>query len=147
MCNEGYFRNEISGHCERNYFQQWTTNIKYNLKNYISVCPPKTYWKRTNQCKPCPDPNHITNRFPSTNLADCICKPGYIPNNKNGCEAVLCPTNTAPENGYVIGNVDNKINATFEIRCKSGYYLAGSGRRRCLEDGTWSGDSASCHCK
>lgn len=77
-------------------------------------------------------------------IADCVCKPGFRSFQNNECEIVTCPTQSAPNNGYLINCLGNMVNAECEIRCAPGYSLVGSGKRSCLADGSWSGNATQC---
>ncbi|XP_070582252.1 sushi, von Willebrand factor type A, EGF and pentraxin domain-containing protein 1-like isoform X2 [Ptychodera flava] len=59
------------------------------------------------------------------------------------CRPVTCPRQVEPDNGNMFGSTFT-YGAQVRFGCGEGYKLIGSEFRTCQEDGTWSGDSASC---
>ncbi|ELU11465.1 hypothetical protein CAPTEDRAFT_104557, partial [Capitella teleta] len=62
------------------------------------------------------------------------------------CVAIRCEPPIPPVNGSVLPQkTEYNYHESVEFRCTSGYTLeAGSGKRQCLEDGTWSGSEPQC---
>jgi hypothetical protein len=61
------------------------------------------------------------------------------------CQAVLCPTLTAPTNGTV-DDGDNSVGTVASYACNSasGYVASGGSPRTCQMDGTWNGTAPTC---
>ena len=59
---------------------------------------------------------------------------------------VTCPPLSAPVNGTMYGK-DITYGAVVHFGCNNGYHLEGSQIRICSQDGTWTGEEASCPCK
>lgn len=98
-------------------------------------------------CRPCPDENHISPPG-STSVEQCQCPRGYIPSEGDGgrtCQLLACPKLDPPANGYFVKQSCNSVfNGACGIRCNGGYKLVGSSIRLCQENGTWSGEEATC---
>ncbi|XP_078581987.1 sushi, von Willebrand factor type A, EGF and pentraxin domain-containing protein 1-like [Branchiostoma floridae x Branchiostoma japonicum] len=78
----------------------------------------------------------------------CSCGIGYSLNDDGfSCDAIECPSLTAPLNGTLTGN--NFYQDEAQFTCDSGYNLVGKTRITCQADGTWSGSVPTCllvHC-
>lgn len=110
-------------------------------------CPNGTFWDGQNQCRNCPDVNHITLTLPAMSVNDCICKSGYKAEDGRRCEVITCPELTPPENGYFVKHPNacgQVLNAACGTRCQSGYQLVGDSIRLCQESGVWSGNDPKC---
>ncbi|PFX17351.1 Low-density lipoprotein receptor-related protein 6 [Stylophora pistillata] len=63
------------------------------------------------------------------------------------CQSITCPSLPLPTNGGKRGcedTVSEPYDTLCSFYCNDGYSLAGSSVRRCLENGTWSGETSSC---
>lgn len=56
-----------------------------------------------------------------------------------------CIDPVAPTNGYFSNITGLSINSTAYISCHEGYSLSGIGKIECLENKTWSKQSAVCN--
>ncbi|GIY75028.1 sushi, von Willebrand factor type A, EGF and pentraxin domain-containing protein 1, partial [Caerostris extrusa] len=116
------------------------------LKGDCHACPAGTFRPTSSpgdisSCLPCPDINQVS--LPgSTSLDQCICKTDFRELERNASE---CPPLNPPEHGYFVnGGCSRVFNAACGIRCDSGYKLQGSSIRLCAENGSWTGEDASC---
>ncbi|XP_015258797.1 PREDICTED: sushi, von Willebrand factor type A, EGF and pentraxin domain-containing protein 1 isoform X1 [Cyprinodon variegatus] len=140
-CKCGTHTGQYDCICEKGYYGK-------GLKHECTACPPGTYKPEgtpggLTTCLTCPDAHH-TSQPGSTNLEDCVCKPGYQPIGTT-CQVVYCPALSPPENGFFVQNVcNNHFEAACGVRCQPGFELHGTGIRLCQADGTWSGSPASC---
>jgi len=61
--------------------------------------------------------------------------------------AICCPLE-APRNGTIDCELGDdggpNYNDTCAVSCDPGFIMTGSDSRTCTEDGTWSGDDATC---
>lgn len=123
-------------------------NIEFSRLLFL-VCPNSTFWHSWNQCRPCPDINHIILITPAVNSSFCACKSGFQRREDGRCDIITCPQLEPPENGYFVeqATCNPILHAACGTRCKSGYQLTGSSIRLCLQNGTWSGTNTSCVCK
>ena len=61
--------------------------------------------------------------------------------------AIRCPSLSTPTNGVKTGcsgSVSDLYDTQCSFTCTVGYNLIGSSIRRCLENGTWSGETSQC---
>ena len=61
--------------------------------------------------------------------------------------AIRCPSLSTPTNGVKTGCSDivsELYDTHCSFTCTVGYNLIGSSIRRCLENGTWSGETSQC---
>ena len=56
-----------------------------------------------------------------------------------------CSSPTNPPNGYFKNITGYGVNSTADISCHEGYNLTGNGTIQCLENRTWSKQSAVCN--
>ncbi|KAL9960408.1 hypothetical protein ACROYT_G033860 [Oculina patagonica] len=67
--------------------------------------------------------------------------------NSTICNAIRCPSLPIPTNGFK-NNCVNVVSEPYDTQCSFscnvGYNLTGSPVRRCLENGTWSGEPSYC---
>ncbi|XP_022803616.1 sushi, von Willebrand factor type A, EGF and pentraxin domain-containing protein 1-like isoform X2 [Stylophora pistillata] len=63
------------------------------------------------------------------------------------CQSITCPSLPIPTNGGKKGcedTVSELYDTLCSFYCNDGYSLVGSSARRCLENGTWSGETSLC---
>ncbi|GFR11206.1 sushi, von Willebrand factor type A, EGF and pentraxin domain-containing protein 1 [Trichonephila clavata] len=118
------------------------------LKGDCHACPAGTFRPTSSpgdisSCIPCPDVNQVS--LPgSTSIEQCLCKTGFQKVGKK-CVVLECPPLNPPEHGYFVnGGCSRVFNAACGIRCDSGFKLQGSSIRLCAENGSWTGEEASC---
>ncbi|GFX48363.1 sushi, von Willebrand factor type A, EGF and pentraxin domain-containing protein 1 [Trichonephila clavipes] len=118
------------------------------LKGDCHACPAGTFRPTSSpgdisSCIPCPDVNQVS--LPgSTSIEQCLCKTGFQKVGKK-CVVLECPPLDPPEHGYFVnGGCSRVFNAACGIRCDSGFKLQGSSIRLCAENGSWTGEEASC---
>lgn len=73
--------------------------------------------------------------------------PGFWDNPVPTCEVVKCSSLPIPLNGFKVGclgNISELYDSRCSFSCNVGYNLYGSSIRRCLQNGTWSGETSSC---
>lgn len=78
------------------------------------VCANGTYSDTWNECKSCPDKNHITLKEPALSISDCVCKNGFKSGDRNNCETITCPELTPPKNGYFVTSSKGNISGVFD---------------------------------
>ncbi|GAB1599781.1 protein lev-9 isoform X5 [Argonauta hians] len=59
------------------------------------------------------------------------------------CNPIRCEELRPPLNGFITGSGET-YNTVLRFSCPEGYKLVGSGERRCMSDGEWSGQSSRC---
>ena len=81
-------------------------------------------------------------------MGQCECLRGYVPSEEDSgrtCQLLACPKLDPPANGYFVKQACSSVfNGACGIRCNGGYKLIGSSIRLCQENGTWSGEQATC---
>ena len=60
------------------------------------------------------------------------------------CELVTCPVLSHPPQGRVSCTSDSDYDSLCKYQCTVGYNLIGAESRKCLQDGSWSGNTPYC---
>ncbi|KAL9989269.1 hypothetical protein ACROYT_G003802 [Oculina patagonica] len=71
---------------------------------------------------------------------------GIWSGNQTSCTAVDCGHIPTPQNGSIFGE-DTTYPNSMEFSCDEGFIISGSTVRRCLPNGTWSGQQTLCKAK
>ncbi|XP_015750073.1 PREDICTED: sushi, von Willebrand factor type A, EGF and pentraxin domain-containing protein 1-like [Acropora digitifera] len=90
---------------------------------------------------------HLNGSSALTCVAPSNKPPGYWDNPLPTCQAIRCPSLSTPTSGVKTGCTDlarEPYNTQCSFSCNVGYNLIGSSVRRCLENGTWSGETSYC---
>ncbi|KAL9960419.1 hypothetical protein ACROYT_G033874 [Oculina patagonica] len=93
----------------------------------------------------------IGHRLNGSSAVTCIAPsnrpPGLWDNPLPNCQAIKCPTLIVPTSGVKTGCTDivsEPYDTLCSFSCNVGHNLIGSSTRRCLENGTWSGETPYC---
>ena len=71
----------------------------------------------------------------------------HIPHLTRFFPVIKCSSLPIPLNGFKVGclgNISDPYDSRCSFSCNVGYNLYGSSNRRCLHNGTWSGETTSC---
>lgn len=77
----------------------------------------------------------------SSRLCDVI---GQWTGSQPVCELVTCPVLSHPPQGRVACTADSDYDSLCKYQCTVGYNLIGAESRKCLQDGSWSGNTPYC---
>jgi len=93
----------------------------------------------------------IGHRLNGSSTVTCVAPgnrpPGVWDNPLPSCQAIRCPSLSVPTNGAksdCSGIASELYDTHCSFSCNVGYNMIGSSVRRCLENGTWSGETTYC---